>query len=163
MMHLILRMHWPIKKKITKMNEEDKMTVVEKLKVESMRLRKERDPIAASIQFAISEIEKVGKNSGNRATTDDEAIRVVQKLIATIDENIKITTDAVRVQSFEQERNLLNSVLPQMASEQEIRNFLATLDSPANKGVVMKALKEKYGARADMKQAGAIASEMFGL
>ena len=56
------------------------MTVVEQLKKRSMALRKERNPIAPSIQFALSEIEKVGKNSGNRETTEDEAIRVVQKL-----------------------------------------------------------------------------------
>lgn len=139
------------------------MTVVEKLKTESMRLRKARDPLAPKIVFALSEIEKVGKNAGNRATTDDEAIRVVQKLIATIDENIRVTTDAVRLIAFDQEKSILVSALPQMASESEIRQFLATLDTPANKGIVMKALKEKFGALVDMKQAGAIASEMFGL
>lgn len=139
------------------------MTVVEKLKTESMRLRKARDPLAPKIVFALSEIEKVGKNAGNRATTDDEAIRVVQKLIATIDENIRVTTDAVRLISFDQEKSILVGALPQMASETEIRQFLATLGTPANKGVVMKALKEKFGALVDMKQAGAIASEMFGL
>lgn len=138
------------------------MTVVEKLKAESMRLRKERNPIAPSIQFALSEIEKVGKNAGNRATTDDEAIRVVQKLIATVDENIRLNTDAVRGIALVQEREVLNSVLPQMASEADVRAFLATLDAPANKGAVMRALKEQYGALVDMKQAGAIASEMFG-
>lgn len=139
------------------------MTVVEKLKTESMRLRKARDPLAPKIVFALSEIEKVGKNAGNRATTDDEAIRVVQKLIATIDENIRVTTDAVRLIAFDQEKSILVSALPQMASESEIRQFLATLDTPANKGIVMKALKEKFGALVDMKQAGAIASEMFRL
>lgn len=139
------------------------MTVVEKLKAESMRLRKERNPIAPSIQFALSEIEKVGKNAGNRATTDDEAIRVVQKLIATVDENIQVTTDPVRRIALDQERAVLSSALPQMASEADVRAFLATLDAPANKGVVMRAVKEQYGALVDMKKAGAIASEVFGI
>lgn len=139
------------------------MTVVEKLKSESMRLRKERNPLAPSVVFALSEIEKVGKNAGNRATTDDEAIRVVQKLIATVDENIRVTSDVVRRIAFEQERDVLSSALPQMASEADVRAFLATLDPPANKGVIMRALKEQYGALVDMKQAGAIASEIFGL
>lgn len=128
-----------------------------------MRLRKARDPLAPKIVFALSEIEKVGKNAGNRETTDDEAIRVVQKLIATIDENIRVTTDAVRLIAFNQEKSILVDALPQMASEDEIRQFLATLDTHANKGVVMRALKEKFGSLVDMKQAGAIASEMFGL
>jgi uncharacterized protein YqeY len=139
------------------------MTVIEKLKAESLRLRKERNPVAASITFALSEIEKIGKNNGNRATTDDEAIKVVQKLIATIDENLKVATDDGRKIAFNFEKRILQSVLPQMASEADVREFLATLEAPANKGVVMRALKEQYGALVDMKQAGAIASEMFGV
>jgi uncharacterized protein len=137
------------------------MTVVEKLKRESMRLRKARDPLAPKIVFALSEIEKIGKNAGNRATTDDEAIRVVQKLIATIDENIRVVTDTAKLGVFEQEKQVLASALPQMASEDEIRSFLATLDAPTNKGVVMRALKEQFGALVDMKQAGVIAAELF--
>lgn len=45
------------------------MPIVQQLKTESLRLRKERNPIAASITFVLSEIERVGKNNGNRETT----------------------------------------------------------------------------------------------
>lgn len=54
------------------------MTIVSKLRVESLRLRKERNPVAASITFVISEIDKIGKNNGNRVTTEDEAVKAVQ-------------------------------------------------------------------------------------
>lgn len=141
------------------------MTVIEKLKVESLRLRKERNPIAASITFAMSEIEKVGKNNGNRATTDDEAIKVVQKLVATIDDNLKLDIDDGRRIALNHEKQILQSALPQMASEDEIRasmtkafeNFNFT-----NKGDVMKWAKSRWGVLADMKLVGSIASEMLG-
>lgn len=141
------------------------MAVIEKLKAESLRLRKERNPVASSITFALSEIEKIGKNSGNRATTDDEAIKVVQKLIATIDENMKVATDDGRKIAFNFEKQILQSVLPQMASDEEVRNYLQNsfIETPANKGVVMKALKVKFGALVNMKRAGEIASELYGI
>ena len=144
------------------------MSVIEKLKAESLRLRKERNPIASSITFALSEIEKVGKNNGNRVTTNDEAIKVVQKLVATIDENIKYAeqkADLVRLVELDLEKAILESVLPQMASDEEVRNYLLAsfVEAPANKGVIMKVLKEKFGALVDMKRAGQIATEIYGV
>jgi len=142
------------------------MNIIEKLKAESLRLRKERNPIAASITFALSEIEKIGKNNGNRATTDDEAVKVIQKLIASIDENLKVATDDGRKIAFNFEKQILQSVLPQMASEEEIRSKLVfAFDGKEvrNKGEIMKWAKSHWGALADMKQVGAIATELYGI
>ena len=143
------------------------MTVTEKLKKESMRLRKERSPVAASIQFALSEIEKVGKNAGNRATTDDEAIRVIQKIVATINENLT-HADTGRKVHLNYEKTVLESVLPQMATEDEVVDFLqetfgGKLAEIPKKGEIMRALREEFGALVDMKRAGAIVSELYGV
>ena len=142
------------------------MTVVEQLKKRSMSLRKERNPIAPSIQFALSEIEKVGKNSGNRETTEDEAIRVVQKLIATIDENLRVVdSDGHRI-ALNFEKQILQEVLPQMASEEEVRSLLTDIlgtTAPKNKGIAMKVIRDEFGAKVDMKRAGEIVTEMYGI
>lgn len=141
------------------------MNIIEKLKSESLRLRKEKSHIAPSITFALSEIEKVGKNNGNRPTTEDEAIKVIQKLIATIDENLKLAIDDVRHVSLSLEKQVLSSVLPKMASDDEVREYLRNsfVEAPANKGVVMKALKAKFGALVDLKRAGEISTELYGV
>ena len=141
------------------------MSVIEKLKAESIALRKTRNPVAPSILFALSEIEKVGKNNGNRSTTEDEAIKVIQKLIATIDENLKLVLDDGRQVALNFERQILSSVLPQMASDEEIRTYLINsfVEKPANKGAVMKVLKAKFGALIDMKRAGEIVTELYGV
>jgi uncharacterized protein YqeY len=145
------------------------MSVIEKLKAESMALRKVRSPVAPSITFALSEIEKVGKNSGNRATTEDEAIKVVQKLISTIEENLKLSIDDGRRVALNFEKQILVGVLPQMASDQDIIDFLRKLftgkrdgDIP-KKGEVMKSLRDQFGALVDMKRAGQILTEVYGL
>jgi uncharacterized protein YqeY len=146
------------------------MTVTEKLKAESLRLRKERNPVASKIVFALSEIEKIGKNNGNRATTDDEAIKVVQKLVATIDELLKLHIGDAQRKDMEDEKSILVSVLPQMASDEEIAAFLSAfmtgrskMGPVPKKGDIMKALRDHFGALADMKRAGQIATEIYGV
>lgn len=145
------------------------MSVIEKLKAESLALRKTKNPVAASIVFALSEIEKFGKNNGNRATTEDEAIKVIQKLIATIDENLKNihgTGDTGRKVHFNFEKNILLGVLPQMASDDEVRELLKDIlgdETPKNKGVAMKVIRDQYGAKVDMKRAGEIVTELYGI
>lgn len=142
------------------------MSVIEKLKAESIALRKTRSPIAPSILFALSEIEKVGKNNGNRETTEDEAIKVIQKLIITIDENLKLVTDENRKTALTFERQVLSGVLPQMASDDEVRNLLKEIlgdEPPKNKGIAMKVIRDEYGAKVDMKRAGEIVTELYGV
>lgn len=142
------------------------MSVIEKLKAESIALRKTRNPVAPSILFALSEIEKVGKNNGNRETTEDEAIKVIQKLIVTIDENLKVTTDDGRKIAFNFEKQILSGVLPQMASDEEVRQLLKDVlgdETPKNKGVAMKVIRDEYGAKVDMKRAGEIVTELYGI
>ena len=146
------------------------MSIIENLKAESLRLRKERNPIASKIVFALSEIEKIGKNNGNRATTDDEAIKVVQKLVATIDELLKLHIGDAQRKDMEDEKSILVSVLPQMASDEEIAAFLSAfmtgrskMGPVPKKGDIMKALRDHFGALADMKRAGQIATEIYGV
>ena len=142
------------------------MNIVQKLKAESLRLRKERNPIAASITFVLSEIEKVGKNSGNRETTEDEAIKVVQKLVATLRDNLKYKLTDADVANTNAQILVLESVLPKMATEAQLRQAITslfdTVEFPRNKGSIMKAIRAEFGALADMKLVGTLFEEFKG-
>lgn len=139
------------------------MTIVQKLRTESLRLRKERNPVAASITFVISEIDKIGKNNGNRITTEDEAVKVVQKLVATLRDNLSYKLTEADEANTRQQIQILESVLPQMVDENKIRDTIQELmfDSNfiVNKGNVMKELRARFGALVDMKLAGTILQE----
>lgn len=141
------------------------MTIVQKLKTESLRLRKERNPVAASITFVISEIDKIGKNSGNRETTEDEAVRVVQKLVATLRDNLnyKLTDDDEAATLLQIQ--ILESVLPKMLTLADTSKAVvdAVKEVGPNKGAVMKALRAKHGALIDMKLAGSVLTEIYGV
>jgi uncharacterized protein YqeY len=122
-------------------------------------LRKARDPLASKIGFVLNEVVQFGKNQGNRDTTDDEAVKIVRKAISSNADLVKYADDE-GVNAIERENELLSTVLPQLVSDSELTmSILVALDSTPKRdksaiGVVMKALREKYGARLDGKRAG---------
>lgn len=114
----------------------------QELKSLSMKLRKERSPLASTMVFHLSEIDNIGKNAGNRETTEDEALQYVKKAVQKLKENPVASAEEIAT---------LESLLPQMATEEEVRAFLATLPTDANKGQIMSAVKKQFGALVDMK------------
>ena len=120
------------------------------LKALSMKLRKERDPIARLIVFHVAEVEKIGKNKDNRETTEEEAIQYVKKTVQ------KLKEDQFANHETQREIELLETLLPKMASEDEVRSHISMLEAEqgldiSNKGAVMKAVKAEFGALVDMK------------
>jgi uncharacterized protein YqeY len=115
--------------------------MITKIKQETLALRKKRSPLGAVMQYHLAEISKIGKNK-NRDTTEEEAIQYVKKTVQRMKEDQHADSAEIDV---------LESLLPQMASEDEVKEFLETLDGNMNKGQIMKAVREKYGALVDMK------------
>lgn len=125
--------------------------ILQELKKKSIELRKAKSELASFSVFLIAEIEKVGKNDGNRETTNDEAIKVLQKMVKNL----------TGVPGSEGEIAFIEDYLPQQVSEEELREFIVTLNA-GNIGAVMGAVKKHYGATADMKVASKIAKEVLG-
>lgn len=136
---------------------EDKMAILEQLRAKALELRKERHPLAPSVQFAIAEVEKIGKNAGNRATTEDEAIKAIQKIVATLKSNF----EAQQSEMTANEIALYETFLPQLVAEAELRSFIMNVDSRIGKGAILKAVRQKYGALVDMKMATGIVDEIL--
>lgn len=140
------------------------MTVLVELKAKALELRKARHSVAPKITFAISEIEKVGKNAGNRETTNDEAIKVVQKLVSVIDENLKHASEIDMIISLKHEKQILMSVLPTMLTSEQISELVEEmLTVTLNKGEIMKQLKAKYGALIDLKIVNELLKDSYGI
>jgi uncharacterized protein YqeY len=145
------------------------MTIVQTLKTESLRLRKERNPVAVSITFVLSEIEKVGKNAGNRETTEDEAIKVVQKIVATLNDNLQYNLTESDEAAIRLQISILSAALPQMITPEEtvasIQVIMTgkTRENMPTKSDVMKLLRAQHGAIIDLKLAGNILKEIYGV
>jgi uncharacterized protein YqeY len=118
------------------------VNIRQELKDLTLKLRKERSPLASVMVFHLSELDAIGKNNGNRETTETEAVQYVKKTVQKLKENPAAQSAEIL---------MLEELLPQMATEEELRAFLATLPDLTNKGAVMGAVKGKFGVLADMK------------
>jgi len=136
------------------------MMIIDTLKAENLTARKNKDKFVSGILTClIGEIEIVGKNDGNRKTTDAEAVKVIQKF----------KKGAEEVQKAKPSDEVLNEIkiydayLPKLMTEEELTKLISdmidSLPNP-NIGMVMSELK-KSGCDYDGKMASAIIRDLL--
>ena len=138
------------------------MSLLAQLKKDSLLARKAADRVRATLlSTLIGEAEMVGKNAANRESTDEEVQQTIRKFLKNNQEALGVIKDEARRAVLEQESAILTAYLPPLASDAEVQTFIAasvaTLAErgPKQMGVVMGALKARYGSDFDAKQASA--------
>jgi hypothetical protein len=146
------------------------MTILQNIKEAALAARKLRDADnAASLTTLLSEVTMIGKNDGNRETTDVETIAVIKKFIKNIDEFLGARVfahgDPTAVKLIN-EKSLYNSFLPKQLDEAQIRAELMALKNelnisgPKGMGELLKAFKIKFEGSYDGGTAAKIAKEI---
>lgn len=138
------------------------MSLLAQLKKDSLLARKAADRVRGTmLSTLIGEAEMVGKNAANRESTDEEVQQTIRKFLKNNQEALGVIKDEERRAVLEQESAILTAYLPPLASDAEVQAFIAasvaTLAerSPKQMGVVMGALKARYGSDFDAKLASA--------
>lgn len=127
-------------------------SVIEKLEDETMKARRDGGKISSFAKYILSEVRNIGKNKGNRDTTEDEAIQFIKKQIEKNEEVLHMVNEDETINRLKAEISFLENILPEMVSESEILDFLRNETSEEmNKGQIMKKVKNHFGARVDMK------------
>lgn len=136
------------------------MTLLEQIKSDQLQARIAADKTKASILTTlIGEAEMVGKNDGNRDTTDQEVIATIKKFLKNIDETIAV---AGSTETLLAEKDALQVYLPRQLTEPELRvtigNIIVTqgLSGPKAMGQLMGELKKNHAGSYD----GALASRL---
>jgi uncharacterized protein YqeY len=158
------------------------VSILAALTAETMRLRKARDPLAGSFQAtlagatanakerALKEYHRVNSevDAANRQApdfsavkaNDEDALRAVQKSVKQVNDTLALKPDHAASQA---ELELLTSLLPRMASEDEVRgeaeSFLATLPEPHTSkqiGQIMGHLTKVFGTSLDKAKASGV-------
>ena len=143
--------------------------IIEKIQDEYIQARRDRDQLTVNLlSTLISDISMVGKNDGNRDSTDEEAVRIIKKFLKSMEEMIHDTIDLEKIANIETEKKILNSYLPKQMTEEEITDcikcFVAAKEATNDKtnlGEIMKALKEQFAGQYDGKTASRIARELL--
>lgn len=131
--------------------------LIDKIKADSLVARKERNTLLSNLLTTLySEAAMVGKNDGNRETTDVEVVAVVKKFIKNAVEVLKVRNDADTVY----EVRVLESYLPKQLTEEQLVKYISDykfFTPNANVGQIMKYLKEDFSGQYDAKLASQLA------
>ncbi len=138
------------------------MSLLETLKKDSLAARKAADTVRATLLTTlIAEAQMVGKNAGNRESTDEEVLQTVRKFLKNNQEALAVIQDESRRAVLAEESAILGGYLPPVADEAKVRAFIADTVAalpergPKQMGAVMAALKQEFGSTLDARQANA--------
>ena len=138
------------------------MTLLQQIKADQLICR--RAGVTAdkdTLTTLYSEAAMIGKDDGNRETTDKEVVEVVIKFIKNINDTLKVCPANKRLR-LKAEKELISRYLPQQLSEDELKALIRglveakSLNLPKDMGIVMKHLKEHYSGQYDGKTASDI-------
>jgi len=144
------------------------MSLLEDIKKAQLQARKEKDKFRAGVLTCLyGEVSIIGKNEGNRETTDEECIRIVTKFKKGVEENIRLKRDsgcnARDLAKFFQEIEFYNTFLPQQMTKDELTEYIKkTIALGANNiGAVMKVMKAEINGLYDGKMASELIKKLL--
>ncbi len=141
------------------------MNLLNKVKNDMWEMKKAANPLAALLNTLYAEAAKVGKDAGNRESTDQEVIQTIKKFIKNSEEMLltlkSLDTEiaSTKKQEVEKEISVLKLYLPQQLDTEELKNIILSLETK-NMGDIMKHLKDNYAGLYDGKAASEIAKSL---
>lgn len=126
---------------------------INKANIEAIKNRDTASKTILSIiknKFMLAEIDKRTKNE---ELQDSDCVQIIQKTIKELNEeaeNYKKANNLEEVENIEKQKVVLEKFLPQMMSEEEIKNIIASLDDKSIPSV-MKHFKTNYAGKVEMK------------
>lgn len=143
------------------------MSILETIKIDQVEARKDRNTFLANVLTTLySEVAIIGKNNGNRETTDAEAIQVIKKFVKNAQDVMKNSPDnsAAHEVAFK-EIEIYNEFLPKQMTEDELRDEIKKFIELGSKniGMIMGGLKTMYDGQYDGAMASKIAKELLGV
>lgn len=156
--------------------------LIETIKKDQLQARKDKNEVVSSLLTTlIGEAEMIGKNDGNRKTTDTEVTAVIKKFVKNIDETVTALTKSaeqetdvakketlqIKVAGFEKEKTILMPYLPQQLNDDQIRAEMGkiiaefSLAGPKGMGVLMKEMKARFNGAYDGAVASKISKELL--
>jgi len=139
--------------------------LINQIKSDALIARKARKIDTATLLTTLySEASMIGKNLGNRESTDQEVLQVIEKFIKNANEVKEILLKNNKdVSHVDNEIKVLSKYLPQKMSYNELENVirdiveaLKDINSEVQMGKVMSVLKNSYGGTYDGKMASEI-------
>ena len=136
--------------------------LIDEIKKDNVQAMKDKNTLARAIygvvmnKFLLANIE--AKKDG-KELSDTDVVQILQKTIKELTEekeNYIKAGNTIEADNIEKQKEILTKYLPQMMSEDEIRNIIATLEDKSIPSV-MKHFKANYAGKVDMSLVNKIA------
>ena len=138
--------------------------MIQELKKIMLKAKIEKDSFKSTlVSTLVAEAIMVGKNDGNRETTEAETINIIKKFLKNTNENIKLLDELAKDKTAAlREKEILESLLPKQLSpenlEKVVDEIIAKLPEKSLKmmGAVMAELKKSHDGQFDGRMASEI-------
>ncbi len=138
--------------------------ILKQIKQDQLQARKNSDKFKAGVLTClIGEIEIIGKNDGNRDTTDSETLKVVTKFKKGVNDTISLVNDKISTDELMLEVSYYDEYLPTQMTEDELREYIIETIAlgATNIGEVMKNMKMEINGQYDGKMASVLIKELL--
>lgn len=138
------------------------MNIKEQVKADRLQARKDRnEAVTGTLTYILGQIDLREKAPNAKG---DVALAVVKSHIKSMAEVIANQPNSDAALQGEKEIQLLSKYLPAQVSEAELETFIKEITATeSNRGLIMKAIKEKYSDSVDMKLASQIVGKYIKL
>ena len=129
--------------------------IIDEIKKDNVQAMKDKNALARAIYGVVmNKVMLAGIEAKAKGTelSDTDVVQILQKTIKELTEereNYLKAGNAVEAENIAVQKELLTKYLPQMLSEEEIKNIIATMEDKSIPSV-MKHFKANYAGKVDM-------------
>lgn len=142
--------------------------LLETIRTQSLEARRAKESVRATLLVTLyAEAARVGKDDGNRGTTDAEVQDVVRKFLKGVRESLDVLKDEQARTLALTEKAILEEFLPRNVAGAELRSVIEGIvsglpeRSPKAMGAVMKALREQLAGAYDGNEASTLVKQVL--
>ena len=129
--------------------------IIDEIKKDNVQAMKDKNTLARAIYGVVMNkvlLAQIEAKKDGKELTDVEVVQILQKTIKELTEEkenyIKAGNNA-EADNIEKQKEILTKYLPQMLSEEEVKNIIAGLEDKSIPSV-MKHFKANYAGKVDM-------------
>lgn len=136
--------------------------IIDEIKKDNVQAMKDKNTIARTIYGVVTNkylLQSIEKRKTGAEMTDADMVAILQKTIKELTEeaeNYAKVGNTAQVDEINAQKAILEKYLPQMMSEDEIRNIIANMDDKSMPSI-MKHFKTNYAGKVDMQLVNKIA------
>lgn len=136
--------------------------IIDEIKKDNVQAMKDKNTIARTIYGVVVNkhmLQSIEKRKTGGELTDADMVAILQKTIKELTEeaeNYAKVGNNAQVEEINAQKAILEKYLPQMMSEDEIRNIIAGMDDKSMPSI-MKHFKANYAGKVDMQLVNKIA------